>query len=215
MTDDIAALISSLKYSCHKVITSAEDKGKLVELLAVQITRGNLEIVIDALSRFTTAPLPDEITDFLNRLVSGDTSPEQKTVGAAMITAALRAQAQEIANLRTEHDNINAAVTNIVTERDAQAQEIARLQYRTDKWNELESRLAQARERISKLEAERDNHRDVAFSRGLEIRKLIDERDEIRRKTLEECAALLDRIRGTPVDGQIKAICALAQAEPS
>jgi hypothetical protein len=47
---DIPALIRSLKYSHHKVITSAKDNGKLVELLAVQITRDNLDVVIEALS---------------------------------------------------------------------------------------------------------------------------------------------------------------------
>lgn len=79
---DIATLISSLKFSCHKIITTAEHGGGTVELLAVQMTRGNLNRIIDALSSLA-APPPEEIAG----------------VAREMLTA-LRSLAQEVERLK-------------------------------------------------------------------------------------------------------------------
>ncbi len=56
--DDLANLIGSLEYGHHRVVTSVgsdSEDSRGLELLAVQITKPNLDIVISALKRLSAA----------------------------------------------------------------------------------------------------------------------------------------------------------------
>jgi hypothetical protein len=101
-------------------------------------------------------PLPDEITGLIKRLVSDKASPEERTMAAAMISAALRALAQENGRL----DDITEATK-------------ALLEIRDETIAICEGNLAIKANRIRELEAERNAIRALNTSLLAHNRELL------------------------------------------